>query len=730
MDAKPGMEREATAVKLDIGKRQDFDRIEFSNTAGLKLALYKNGGTIGLYLDNLMINQLEGHPLQGGLDQVYLRTHTGDGIESLALSGTAAACSFHKHGAVWLQENGRIKASMQLMLHPELPILFRVCHAKNISAESVTLDWMVGQDLGLADTGMLKNNEAYVCQYLDHRIAEHPVAGKVVLSRNNLHPTNPFAVSCCLQGALAASTDGYQFFGTAFKLSGKPTALDASTLENRVKQYEFAYAALQSRTIKLQPGQSGTTIFALYILREHPQVSSIDDLAFVDDILKLGLPEPGDKISDGSTNAFFSNAPLLSVKSLDVAELKVFFGGEWRHKEYSANHELYSFFCGEDTHVVLPAKEAAVERQHGTILKSAHGAKLGENILCVTSYGYGAFGSQFSVGNTTFGRFSTILRNSLNLERSSGIRLFARVSGVWNQLAFPSVFSMERDRVRWIYKLVDCSFEIVARATTETIEYVAVSISGTMPALRMTWEVCGDPNEFDGAPEVEWDVQEKLLSVFPANGSLLKNKFSESCLLARLDAADCSVDGAQQLGGKNEPYVVLDFPAGEFRLMLTGHYEGKAEALDRFEKAKEPDWDSLMAHFNLKSDSPVASKLADTIKWYAHNAMIHFAAPRGMEQYGAAAWGTRDVCQGPLEFLLALGHDQPVADMLCKLFAHQYADTGTWPQWFMFDDFREIQGSGAHGDIIFWPIKALCDYIEQTGNFQILEKKSALHRSG
>ncbi len=225
MAHKSFTERETHAVKLDTGKRKDFERIEFSNAAGLTLALYKNGGTAGLFLDALMINQVEGRPLQGGLDQVWLRVHSAGGIESLPVSGTAAACSFHKNGAVWQQETSEIEASMQMMLHPELPILFRVCHAHNTGTRPVTLDWLAGQDLGLADIGMLKNNEAYVCQYLDHRIVDHPIAAKVVLSRNNLHSSNPFAMHCCLQGAQSASTDGYQFFGTDYKLSGVPAAL-------------------------------------------------------------------------------------------------------------------------------------------------------------------------------------------------------------------------------------------------------------------------------------------------------------------------------------------------------------------------------------------------------------------------------------------------------------------------------------------------------------------------
>lgn len=708
------------ATELNIGNRQAFDRVQFSNSAGLTLALYKNGGTAELLLQGLMINQVEGRPLQGGLDQVWLRAHSAGGIESLPMSGTAATCAFHTNGAVWQQQSRGIEASMQMMLHPQLPILYRVCSAHNNSAEAVTLDWLAGQDLGLADCGMLKNNEAYVCQYLDHRIFDHPSAAKVVLSRNNLHPDHPVAMHCCLQGAESASTDGYQFFGTDYKLSGEPAALRGTSLENRVRQYEFAYAALQSRTIRLRPGQSDTVVFALYVLKEHAEVLSADDLVLVDEALEADLPQLGEKLADGSENAFFATTPLLVADVLDQAQLKTLFEGEWRHIEYSASRDMLSFFCGDDTHVALPAKERITERQHGTVLRSGNGTALLENTLSVTCYGFGAFGTQLALGNTAFGRFSSVLRNSLNIERSSGIRLFACIAGQWLQLGFPSAFAMTRSQVRWIYWTRDCAFEIAANVTSDTLEYRALPLRGTVPPLRLTWELCGEPNEFDGAPNVQWDEQEQVLTVRPAQGSMLYDKFPDACLMASLDTTNCTIGDAQLLGGSNEPYVVMDIPCGAFTLALTGHYGGTALALERFGHTATPDWDDLLAHFDVTSTSPVAAKMSDTVKWFAHHAMIHYAAPRGMEQYGTAAWGTRDVCQGAVEFLLALGHDRSVADMLCEVFSHQYEDTGNWPQWFMFDEFRAVQGRESHGDIILWPIKALCEYIEQTNDMQIL----------
>lgn len=708
-------------TRLAMGSREDFGVIEYANAAGLKVGFYPNGGTQLIRLNDIMINQLEGHPLLGGMDRVDLRLHKAGGIQAFPMSGTSAYCTFHENGPRWSRVVGGIEASVELVLHPERPILYRVCNAKNTGNEAVSIDWMAGQDIGLADPGALKNNEAYVSQYLDHKISAHPIAGKAVLSRNNLHPDNPVAVCFCLQEANSASTDGYQFFGTASKMDGQPVALGFQSLEDRVKQYEFAYAALQSQKIHLQPCQASVTVFAMHVVGRHPDVTSAADLKLIDVALKADLPGPGAKISDTGGSPFFAAADLLEVQALENDELEKLFGADWRHVEKSDRNELYSFFCGDDTHVVLPAKEAVVARQHGTILKSAHGAELDENVLCVTVYGYGAFGSQFSVGNTSFGRFTTIQRNSLNRESSSGIRLFMQDSDGWKQLGFPSVFAMDRDRARWIYKTEAVTFEVVAHATSETIDYSIVPVSGTRPALRATLEVCGDANEFDSAPAVEWDADEGLLTVYPAEGSLLKDKFPEACMLTKVEGVDIKVDGAGLIGGTTEPYVVIDVPFGDLFLSMTGHYEGRTAALGRFGQAMEPNWNALMANFHLASTCPTTEKLSDTLKWYAHNAMIHFAAPRGIEQYGAAAWGTRDICQGPLEFLLAVGHDPIVADMLLEIYSHQFADTGTWPQWFMFDGFHDIQQADSHGDIVYWPVKALCDYIEATGDFQILE---------
>ena len=41
---------------------------------------------------------------------------------------------------------------------------------------------------------------------------------------------------------------------------------------------------------------------------------------------------------------------------------------------------------------------------------------------------------------------------------------------------------------------------------------------------------------------------------------------------------------------------------------------------------------------------------------------------------------------------------------------------GTFPQWFMFDDYAEVLQDHSHGDIVHWPLFALGQYLRATGD--------------
>ncbi len=122
--------------------------------------------------------------------------------------------------------------------------------------------------------------------------------------------------------------------------------------------------------------------------------------------------------------------------------------------------------------------------------------------------------------------------------------------------------------------------------------------------------------------------------------------------------------------------------------------------------------------------APAAGRAGEIFPWFIHNALVHYLSPRGLEQYSGGGWGTRDVCQGPVELLLALGRFEPIRDLLCRVFSQQNPD-GDWPQWFMFfERERNIRPGDSHGDIVYWPLLALAQYLSATGDAGLLDEET------
>lgn len=133
---------------------------------------------------------------------------------------------------------------------------------------------------------------------------------------------------------------------------------------------------------------------------------------------------------------------------------------------------------------------------------------------------------------------------------------------------------------------------------------------------------------------------------------------------------------------------------------------------------------NLTRQFHVQAEGALerAAILNATAHWYAHNAMIHFSMPHDLEQPGGAAWGTRDICQGPFEFFLTTGHYALLREILLNIFSHQSLTTREWAQWFMFDRYHMDSGE-CHGDVIFWPLKCVADYINACGDTSILSEE-------
>ena len=417
------------------------------------------------------------------------------------------------------------------------------------------------------------------------------------------------------------------------------------------------------------------------------------------------------------------DAPVLfESHDLSSADLDRFFGSERRHLERRGT-TLLSFFHGADRHVVLKAKELVQERPTGHILRSGRDLLPSDDTLSVTAWMAGVFGSQLTIGNTSFNTLLSVVRNPLNALKSSGVRIALRTGRGDIPLGLPSAFEMEPNGARWVYEGSDVTLSI------------RLDVSDRDPACRLTIEVLrGGPQvllvshhvvlgEHEGGPpgRVVVDADRGRVELRPATGTLMDRHYPDASFLI----ASPDVEGIDAIGGdgllhadgieRGQSNVVFRTkPVTRFSLAFAGSIvDGDRVTASDAGEGSTAAWFGLGRRPAL-GGAPVASGTPspgcdDVLPWYAHDALIHLATPHGLEQHSGAAWGLRDVCQGPTELLVATGNLGPLREVLRIVYEHQSRQTGDWPQWFMVDRYRTIRAPDSHGDIIHWPIKALCD---------------------
>ena len=186
------------------------------------------------------------------------------------------------------------------------------------------------------------------------------------------------------------------------------------------------------------------------------------------------------------------------------------------------------------------------------------------------------------------------------------------------------------------------------------------------------------------------------------------------------------------------PLFVLEVKqVSEFSMSFIGEVTGPAETIsltdveERWRKDREEAqarWRSLAMNLALHGENNDISAIREILPWYGMNALIHYLTPYGLEQFSGAAWGTRDVSQGPVDLLLSTGNYAEARQVLLTIFSNQQPDGG-WPQWWMFDSYHAIRAHESHGDIFYWCIIALSQYVRITGDTDILKEKLPYYHS-
>jgi cellobiose phosphorylase len=697
---------------------------------------------------DVIVNMFLGTEMEGGPANLFLRRR-GARVEWTPLIGPRGP------GTVRLDEGGLeiagewsgLRFRVSLVLGASAPAWFWHVALENAGRGAETIDLLYAQDLALADYGLVRLNEYYVSQYIDHTPLSHPARGVVLAVRQNLSigGRHPWALIGSLARGTSFCTDALQLHGLATRGGGAPAALAAESLPGVRRQHEHSMAVIQDAPVRLDAGARAALGFFGWLEADHPGASSADDLALVD--RALALPEAAPPAATAAPVAargatLFSERPLVAATELDPAELAAHCGPDRRAVERDGDR-LLSFFTGDGAHVVLPAKERGSLRPHGQILRT--GARLvpDEASLTTTVWMGGVFHSMVTQGHVSINRLLSTTHSYLGLFRSHGQRIFVELAGGWRLLDVPSAFAMTPSGARWLYKHAGGLIEVRSWAAVDRHElWLAVRVLAGSPCrFLVSNHVAVNGDDGVEAVPAPWKRDARGLAIGCLPDTDLGRRFPGGTF--RIDPTPETA--IEQVGGdellfadgrsRGQPFVVLvTAPSASIGLRITGQLVATApadapgSADDRHAAdaaAAERFWRGMTGSLALRAPATGGVARLDAIlPWLAHDACIHYLAPRGLEQYSGGGWGTRDVCQGPVELLLALGRVEPVRDLLLRVFRNQNPD-GDWPQWFMFfDRERSIRPGDSHGDIVFWPLFALAQYLLASGDPALLDEEA------
>ena len=750
-------------VKLQVlttPRAENLGLRRLSNTAGFEISLLPNGAVfalehVGQGGGRIMVNRVRGSPVAGGMGCLLLRT---GGVEPwmLPIAGAQARC---RVGAtadcyLWKGEASGVRHEVTLQLHAQENLWLWRVQLRNEREDALPCDTLFIQDLGLGEPGFLTNNEAYASQYLDHYVAGHPRMGPILMGRQNLaqRGQHPWVAHGCLEGAVGYATDFLQLMGPAYRDADQFAIPFGTDLASVRLQHETACAALQSRAVHLAAGETVSwTFFGLY-RADHAGASSDAELTLVDEKLQLAAEAMPPAVQcSAPKRSYLLGARCAIADPWSEATLRE------RYPEQTlierARGQMLSFFTQRDAgsrHIVLRAKERAVVRRHGALLVSGGQTFPDERTLSLTCWMHGVFGAQLTLGNTSFHRLWSISRDPYNITRGSGLRMLVEAGDGWQLLTVPSAFEMGLADCRWIYRLGNRTLTVSAALAADepALQWRAV-VEGAPCRFIVFGQLTLGEQELAHASRVEIDPAHHRFSFRPDPGSLWGQRYPAAVYHLVTSTPECiEAIGTDELlyddcGGGSGGYAVLrTAPTNELLFAVVGSLSdpGEAERLARKYAGRSDEaamqaqalarWRGVTRGSRIRgANSDIGVSALDALlPWLVHDAVVHLIAPHGLEQYTGGAWGTRDVCQGPIELLLALEHDEPVKAILRRVFAQQYAQRGDWPQWFMLEPYSAIQDREAHGDVIVWPLKALCDYVEATGDLGILAEPVAWRR--
>jgi len=712
--------------------------MNIKNSLGLNFDFLENGSVKSIEAGPIRISLKAATPFSKSGSNLFLRKRTKP-FEFKALLGPESDSHFKMRQDSFIAEGSWAGLDYTCVLQLLKKSLSWQWHidVTNGSDDLVELDLIYLQDAGLKPVTDGLINEYYVSQYLERRILEDKNYGSVICCRQNMKESvgNPWLMMGCKNTAIAASVDGMQFYGKTFRETGIPEGLLADSLGGEYSG-ESSVLALQEKPFTLLPGDHHRSVFVATYLQDHPQATSDDDLNRLTDL----MPEFDNEVMSQNSHELlipdkniFNTSGFLPVDDLSDSELDWFFDKERRHCE-EENGQLLSFFCKQNNHVMLRAKEILADRPHAHIMQAKAGYAPDENIVSTTSYAYGVFNSHLTQGNTNFNILLSVCSSQFNLALETGQRIFVEVNGQRYLLGVPSAFEIGLNHCRWIYKYGDYCFQVRnwTSITSPRVNMDFRVVSGNKVNLLIT-------HHFDHSNG--WTVIPGITMgeyvAKPKADSMIAAKFPKPQfrILVNSVNSDYKAYGDEVLyfdhksnGGS---FFILGVrETSDFCMSFIGEVGSAAQSVkiknadDQWSadcKAAQSFWQELCLNLSLNGDQKDTAALQEILPWFGMNALTHFLTPYGLEQFSGAAWGTRDIAQGPFDLLLCMEKYDEAKQVLRIIFSNQNSEGG-WPQWWMFDSYLNIRADSSHGDVVYWCIIALSNYIKVTGDLKLLDE--------
>jgi Cellobiose phosphorylase len=693
-------------------------RLHTATCGALSLSINESGAVYKIAKNRLQLNAYKPASFQKGPFDLYLRFDQ----KCFSLFASADEICQYDNGFAY---EGRIEGCdfrLEIILANESLYFFSVTLNGQLRGKA---DFVFVHDIGLSDEGAVFNNELYVSQYVDHNIVQSPY-GYTILSRENMGKPNPgLAIGSYGLKVIHYASDLMQFYTPESRLSGIPSLL-MKDLPDVNRQFELGAAILQSEAFFLN-GSIRNVFYGLVSEDQPTPYISLPSDGTQFEGLMTSLQGEKRLLPKANLKAEFPFSPLL-CQELSEKELALAYPA--RLQEEKKDGRLLSFFLQDGTHVVTRAKEVLVERPHGNILyRYPKEMAFEQDSFSLTTYMFGSFGAQIVVGNTSLNKLTPVNRGLLDLPHSLGMRLLLKEGGEYRLLGVPSLFEMGFNYSKWIYKTEADALEVTVYLahSSNTMQLAFRSRARKNYDLILYFEaVVGEgerliPFEYENENGVHcyhFAPDSYFASRYPRLGFELRfeqnvkkgqdGMFFEDGV-SRLPSLQCF-----SLRGSSLTMNLTASLDEEINPTIPNFEREKSY----FQKRLREDFSDF--HLTAPGESSFAEKANLIVPWLASGALIHFLVPHGLEQTGGAAWGTRDVCQGPYELFSSVGNFPAMRKLLLEVFSHQKKSTGEWPQWFMLDKYG-FAADDCHGDIVFWPLGILADYLAKTGDHAILE---------